>query len=350
MTRSNDRDPKGSTAAERCVYDASSIVVLDMITAVRKRPGMYLGDPHDGSGQHHMLWEAVGNVIDEHLAGHARRLSVRIDGTTVTVDDDGRGIPPDALASILTEMHGSGSRYGHHPHVHVGTSLRGVGIAAVSATSSELSVEVHHRGERYRIRLEEGRIVEPTTHLGGTRRQGTRLRFTPDPKVLSVVPFDHELIESRLWELSCLNPALDVHLDERRLEGRSGADDLRRRGAEPMVAAKGAHEDVLVEVFLGWRDDSHPPDVRGFVSQYRADEGAHVQGLWQAFADAHPGLSPRVARELHERGLVAWIDVGLYEPRFESPTRSRLGSPEARRAVRRVLGPAVANLVRALGG
>jgi DNA gyrase subunit B len=338
-----------SRCEEKQAYDASSIKVLEGTAPVRLRPGMYVGNLHDGMGQHHMIWEAVANAIDEHLSGHARRLSLRFDDTTVTVDDDGRGIPPAALEATLTQLHGSGSRDGHSPHVHVSSSgLHGVGLAVVAAVSRSFVAESHHRGEHHRVRLHEGRLVEPLTHVGGTRRRGTRLSFEPDPSIFTIVPWDRAMLERRMWELACLNPGLHMTLDDALLDGRSGADDVRRRGAEPLVVASGASGDVSVDCVLGWRDGG-APDLCGFVSQYRADEGSHVEGLWDAFTDAHPGVDRRVVPELYEPGLVGWLHVGLYHPSFGDPARSRLSSPEARHAVRTVVGPALRKLTRMLG-
>ncbi|HKO93018.1 MAG TPA: ATP-binding protein [Polyangiaceae bacterium] len=352
-------------------YDASQITVLEGLEAVRRRPGMYVGDLHDGSGLHHMLWEVLGNAIDEHLGGHASKVLVSIKGDEVVVDDNGRGVSVERLPNgssilerILTTLCGSGTRDGHHPHVHIGTSLYGVGLAAVNALCVELEVETHYRGRRHRISCERGRVVGAASDLGPTRRQGTRVRFRPDPTIFSSTGFDLAHVRKRLYDLACLNPALELHFQHDELEvlhAPGGLVDLVRgevmdENAYPYRPLRllGAHDNVLVEVALQWLPEGRPRE-HGFVSQFRAPEGSHVRGLWKGLCAAwssarpHDRIARPVMRELLGQGLVAAVHVGLYDARFDSPTRSRLDSPEAERAVCTLVHRGLESFFRAAG-
>ena len=333
--------------------------VLAGIAAVRKRPGMYIGDVHDGSGLHHMLWELVANALDEHLAGFARSLEVKLEGSAVTVADDGRGIPlhlrPDGrtyLEAVFTVLHGGGTADGHFPHVHVGPRLHGVGLAPVCALSEQVVVEVMRDGARHRQVFARGVPSGPHEALGPASASGTSVQLVPDPRVFPAVAFDRALIAERLQEMAYLNPDLRVHLNGAQLAGGDGLGtycaDLAL-GSELLapyaLRARGRHKKVDVDLALAWRREGDLA-LRSFVSQHRTRHGgSHERGFWEGmrralgeFAPEQLGGMPteRFRRAL-AAGLVAVIHAGLYDPEFEGPTKDRLRSPAARSAVAHVV-------------
>lgn len=337
MGSPNDPDRSRSAGeAPSCAYTCNEIVAMSPVKMVRKRPGMYVGDVHDGTGQMHLLREVIANVVDEHLAGHARRLSVVLEGSRLTIDDDGRGIHPDVVPIALTKMHYRGTYDGHFRHVHLAGF--GLGLCPVAAVCDHFEVEIFRDGERHRMQMVRGETTESLRYLGATSRRGTRIRYEPDPSIFTSRPYDPVEVEALMWDVACCNPALEVSFQGRRLQAQcGGADDVRRRGAVPTVAVRGQVCDVGVDVVLGWRDEGSP-DVRSFVSQMPTREGAHLNGLWAALLDtAREHVSPAVGRELLERGLVGWVHVTLYDPRFGPPTRERITNPEVRSAVQELV-------------
>ena len=168
------------------VYSVESIQVLSGLEAVRRRPGMYIGDVRDGSGLHHMLWELVANALDEHLAGHAKRIRVSVEGQVAEVEDDGRGLPIEphprlgisGVEAILTTLHAGATLDGHFPHVHVG--LFGLGLGPVNALAEELEVEVRRDGHSWHQRFARGIPLGPLERGARTTRTGTRIRFAKD--------------------------------------------------------------------------------------------------------------------------------------------------------------------------
>lgn len=341
-------------------YDASSIIVLDAVDAIRRRPGMYVGDVDDGSGMHHLLWELVGNAIDEHLAGHAHRLRVTIEADAVTVDDDGRGLPIDTcpdgrpvLESVATQLH-CGSR-GKRPHVHVGRQLYGVGLAAVNALSAELTIDTCADGRRVMQSFARGRALHPQRELGETREVGTRIRFAPDFEIFARRPWALAEIECRLQELAWLNPRLRIVLDGRELCGAGGLPSwveritASRRRVGARIDARGCRNDVEAEVVMQWctEDDF---ELHAFVGQFATTRGAHAVGLIEGVCTALRSAIPGAARvltpalfEVASAGLVVVARIELDDPRFGDPTRDRLETHEAAIAVHGLVAAATAD-------
>lgn len=336
-------------------YSAAQIMVLEGLDPVRMRPGMYVGDVHDGSGLHHMLWEVVGNVVDLHLARRAAHLRVHVGDGWIEVEDDGPGFPNHrdsrgrtVAEVVFTTLCGSGTRDGHFPHVHLTSSFHGVGAAVVNALSAELEVETRTAGRVWRQRFERGHAVTPFEAVGRSERTGTRIRYRPDPTIFSSVELDLGLVRARLRELAFLNPSLTVRLQDETFRARGGLHEWVRqlgeeRGvdlADRIVCAADRHEAVDVEAAIAWVDRG-APCLRTFVSQAPAiDGGTHVEGFWdglRAGLGGAPGVTEPVFREALGEGLVAVLHVGLYDPRWGAPTRDRLVSPEARDAVREVV-------------
>ncbi|MEM9189620.1 MAG: ATP-binding protein [Myxococcota bacterium] len=331
--------------------------MLEGLEAIRRRPGMYIGDVRDGSGLHHLLWEAVGNGIDLHLRRQAAHLKVWVAGSEITVEDDGPGFPlrKDGLpvfAEALELIHGSATLYDdHRPRVHIGPAIFGVGLAVVNALSSRLLVETRTEGRGFRQRYAQGVRVGPLEHLGPAAKTGTRIQFTPDPTIFGDGQVSPVRIETRLRELAYLNPGLTIRTQDTTLRARDGLRGwLRARmpadATAPICCFSARHSNhVWVEVALTWVDDSSPADVQSFVSQFATyDHGAHLLGLWEGIVRALRDTSqgPSIPKRLRESvrdeclrpGLIAVVHAGLYDPRFGSPTRDRLMSPEARVAVR----------------
>jgi DNA gyrase subunit B len=355
MQRSDERE--GTVAPAEASYTADQIQVLDGLEAVRKRPGMYIGDVRDGSGLTHMLFEVVGNAIDQHLARRARRVRVDLDDDWVTIEDDGPGIPVavhphhdrPVIEVVFTTLHAGATFDGHHPHVHVTRGLRGVGLAAVNALCARLEVESRRDGKRWRMAFERGAVVEPLASHGATSRSGTRIRYRPDPQIFTSGTTTNAIgVEARLRELAWLNPLLAIDWRGHELPGRGGPAAWVRALAgelvgDTVVSVHRTIEDAEVDLAFGWRATrSDAPLIHSFVSQAcTRDGGTHVQGFWRGLVDGLAplagGASRRAIRELFGAGLVAVVNVGLYDPRFGGPTKDRLTSPIAARVTRRAV-------------
>jgi DNA gyrase subunit B len=203
------------------VYSADQIQVLSAIEAIRRRPGMYIGDVRDGSGLHHLLWELVANSVDERLAGHASRIRVSVEGPLAEVEDDGRGIPiavaprqgVRVVELVLTQIHCGPTFDGHLPHVHVSPRGYGIGLVVVNALSEELEVEIHREGYVWRQRYARGEPRGPLERGQRTERTGTRIRFRADRSIFGDrAAFDRAAVRERLVELARFNPGSTFEL------------------------------------------------------------------------------------------------------------------------------------------
>jgi DNA gyrase subunit B len=372
-------------------YDGSQIQVLKGLEAVRRRPGMYVGDTTNGSGLHHLLWEIVANVIDLHLVGHASELHVELSRDRwITVRDDGPGIPTDImpprrryvsaggstldvleqhvatdvpsdrdgednisiLEAVCTRLHAGATWDSHFPHVHIAKSMHGVGMAAVNALSERFEVETTYGGIRWAQEFERGERVSPLRRLGPTAIEGTTMRFRPDPTIFSTIELDHEAIRARLMELAWLNPHLRVWMQERRLHARGGIRGWARQLASERGPIVDRHElarhadGIGVDLALVW-NRSGAANVHAYVNMHRTPDGSHIRGLWLGFADYARAVKSPVRRVEHVReaigcGLVALINVGLLDARFGSPMRDQLTNPEASTAVRTAIRESLA--------
>ncbi|MEZ4240656.1 MAG: DNA topoisomerase IV subunit B [Myxococcota bacterium] len=351
-------------------YEADDITVLEGIEAVRKRPGMYIGGTGT-DGLHHLLWEIVDNACDEAQNGHARHVEVVLheDGTTVSVDDDGRGIPVgvhkktgrSALEVIFTVLH-AGGKFGGGSYETSG-GLHGVGASAVNALSSKLVAETRRDGKRWCQQFQRGQPDGPVEDLGAARGTGTTVTFTPDPEIFDDVTFDPERVRAQLEVKSFLHRGLRVTFRDRtndvvhELQHDGGVSDylevtLQRAEASrvvgPTFALERTVEDVAIDAAVAWTDA--PREVlRSYVNGIPTlDGGTHEQGFRDAlnkavrnFIDTH-GLLPRgvslVAEDLRE-GVFCVLSVRVREPQFQGQTKGRLNNPEVRGALDTAVRP-----------
>ena len=365
------------TLTPTTTYDHTSITALEGLEAVRKRPGMYIGDVHDGSGLHHLVWEAVDNAVDEHLAGACKRIVVilHFDGS-VSVEDDGRGIPVgmhsrgvSAVEVVMTVLH-AGGKFDNASY-KVSAGLHGVGVSAVNAVSEWLKLEVRREGKLWYQEYARGVPRAPLAERGAADTTGTKIRFKPDPTIFTATEFSYEVLASRLRELAFLNAGLVIDLsDERgeakqhRYEYRGGiAEFVRLLNAtkEPIVdevitfvaTGEAATEvgksgpPVSVEVALQW-NSQYSEAIYCFTNNVpNKDGGTHLTGLRTAltktintYATAHnflkelkQGLQGEDVRE----GLTCVISVKHPDPSFDSQTKSKLVSSEVKGIVENVV-------------
>ncbi|MCX6882902.1 MAG: DNA topoisomerase (ATP-hydrolyzing) subunit B [Verrucomicrobia bacterium] len=349
------------------VYDSSKIDKLEGLEAVRKRPGMYIGDP-DERGLHHCVFEVLDNSIDEHLAGHCNHIQVAInvDGS-VSIRDDGRGIPVDmhpkfkmpAVELVLTNLH-AGGKFGQGAYKYSG-GLHGVGAKCVNALSDWFKVEVSRDGKVYFMEFERGKTMRPLEVIGTSKSTGTLITFKPDATIFTLtIEFKFDLLANRLRELAFLNPGVEITLTDERLDNKSekflykdGIEEfVRQLGRNKQVIhpkaiivngkrstkVEGKDEDVFVDCVLQY-NDSYTDQMLFFANSIpNPDGGTHSTGFRSAltrvinqYAKANnlikekdPSLSGDDVRE----GLVCVLSVKLPHPRFESQTKVKLVNTE----------------------
>ncbi|MGH9146204.1 MAG: DNA gyrase/topoisomerase IV subunit B [Vicinamibacterales bacterium] len=355
-------------------YTAKDITVLEGLEPVRKRPGMYIGGV-GASGLHHLVWEILDNSIDEAMNGYASNIWVTLhkDGSSLTIEDDGRGIPVDkhsrskksALEVIFTTLH-AGGKFEHGSYKTAG-GLHGVGASVVNALSKELIASSRRDGAQWEQRFKQGKPVGPLKKVGPARGTGTTVYFHPDPTIFPKVEFDPALIQDRLDVAGYLHKGLKIAFENEEtkekqvFEHSDGLNEylrkiLAERGAKPVHDAPFTHttsgkdEGMRVDLVLQWTEatDEH---VRSYVNGIPTGSGGtHENGLRAGlgkairnFIDTH-NLSPKgvtlVAEDIRE-GLTGVISVFLSDPQFQGQTKDRLNNPEVLSAVDSVVRPAL---------
>ncbi len=344
-------------------YDASQIQVLEGLEAVRKRPGMYIGST-SSSGLHHLVYEIVDNAIDEALAGYCDHITVRINpGDTVTVVDNGRGIPVDiqqqtgksALEVVFTVLH-AGGKFGGGGY-KVSGGLHGVGASVVNALSEWLEVQVHKDGKIYEMKFSRGDITEPITVVGETDRTGTTVTFKPDPEMFDDTVYDYDILHKRMREQAFLNAGLRIRIEDLRgeepvfddmhYEGgiREFVDYLNRHKTpltEDVVYMSGGREDSIAEIAFQYNDGYNEMLVSFANNIHTPEGGMHETGfkaaltrVLNAYAVKNGALKgdDKLSGEDCREGLTAVISVKLTNAQFEGQTKAKLGNAEIRSLV-----------------
>ena len=352
-------------------YSADQIQILEGLEAVRKRPGMYIGSTSI-RGLHHLVYEIVDNSVDEALAGFCDSITVTIEkDNSITVQDDGRGIPVDiqkkagkpALEVVFTVLH-AGGKFGGSGY-KVSGGLHGVGASVVNALSIWLEVSVYKGGKIYNMKFERGKVVQPMTVIGecDERQHGTKVHFLPDPEIFEETVYDYDTLKVRLRETAFLTKALKITLIDAR-EGKEQEKTFHyeggikefvqylNKGKEPLypdvIYCEGERDHVFVEVAMQ-HNDSYTENTYTFVNNINTPEGGtHLTGFKNAITktfndyarsnkllkESEPNLSGDDIRE----GLTTVISVKIEDPQFEGQTKQKLGNSEAQTAVQNIVG------------
>jgi len=358
-------------------YQADSIKVLKGLEAVRKRPGMYIGDTDDGTGLHHMVYEVVDNSIDEALAGHCTNIDIKINSDgTITVRDNGRGIPVDmhkgekisAAEVIMTQLH-AGGKFDHDSY-KVSGGLHGVGVSVVNALSEKLKLEIDRDGKKYFIEFKNGDAKSPLKVIGKSKETGTQITFLPSKEIFSSIKFTPTIIIKRMRELAFLNKGIKItindlnqkkekiiefkfdggvlefvdFLDEKRekLLNKAGNDLFKKP-----IYIEGKKENIEIECSLKW-NASYSEDIYPYTNNiYQKDGGTHLLGFRSAltrvinkYATEHNLLKKNkltISGDDIKEGLTCVLSAKIPDPKFSSQTKDKLVSSEVRMIVENII-------------
>ena len=347
-------------------YKADSIKVLKGLDAVRKRPGMYIGDTDDGSGLHHMVFEVVDNSIDEALAGHCDKIGIALNANgSVTIDDNGRGIPTEihpeekisAAEVIMTQLH-AGGKFDQDSY-KVSGGLHGVGVSVVNALSEQLNLKIFRDGNQYEINFKNGKSDAPLKNIGKSNdNNGTSVTFTPDKNIFSNIQFDLKILKQRFREMAFLNPSINLSLyDNREADKKSYnfhydggikefvkfLDKSKKSLIDKPIYIEGNKNNIEFNCALWW-NDSYYEQILSFTNNIRQkDGGTHLSGFRSAltrvvnnYLDQHKGNKKQdIATNSDDirEGLTSVISVKVQDPKFSSQTKDKLVSSEVRPVV-----------------
>ncbi len=354
-------------------YQADSIKVLKGLEAVRKRPGMYIGDTDDGTGLHHMVYEVVDNSIDEALAGHCKNINVKINSDgTITVNDDGRGIPVDmhkgekksAAEVIMTQLH-AGGKFDHDSY-KVSGGLHGVGVSVVNALSEKLELEINRDGKKHFIEFKNGEAKSPLKVVGKSKNTGTQITFLPSKDIFSSIKFSANILIKRMRELAFLNKGIKIiftdasqkkekisefkfdggvlefvdFLDDKRekLQNKNGNDLFRKP-----IYIEGKKHNIEIECSLKW-NAGYAEDIFPYTNNiYQKDGGTHLLGFRSAltrvvnkYANENNLLKKNklaISGDDIKEGLTCVLSTKIPDPKFSSQTKDKLVSSEVRMIV-----------------
>ena len=355
-------------------YQADSIKVLKGLEAVRKRPGMYIGDTDDGTGLHHMVYEVVDNSIDEALAGYCQNIEVKINSDgSVTVKDDGRGIPVDmhkgekksAAEVIMTQLH-AGGKFDHDSY-KVSGGLHGVGVSVVNALSKTLKLSINREGKKYFIEFKDGKAKSPLKHVGKSKdRDGTEINFLPSNEIFSSIKFSFSILEKRLRELAFLNKGIKIVLTDLSLKKTKSLEfkydggilefveflDSKREGLKNKngnelfkkpIYMEGSKNNLDIQCSLKW-NSGYAEDVYPFTNNiYQKDGGTHLLGFRSAltrvinkYANDQNLLKKskvNLSGDDVKEGLTCVLSIKIPDPKFSSQTKDKLVSSEVRNII-----------------
>ncbi|MCR5130347.1 MAG: DNA topoisomerase (ATP-hydrolyzing) subunit B [Prevotella sp.] len=360
-------------------YSASNIQVLEGLEAVRKRPAMYIGDISE-KGLHHLVNETVDNSIDEAMAGYCKNIEVTInEDNSITVLDDGRGIPVDehekmhksALEVVMTVLH-AGGKFDKGSY-KVSGGLHGVGVSCVNALSSHMLSQVFRNGHIYQQEYEKGKPLYDVKIVGDTDKTGTRQQFWPDPTIFTSVVYQWDIIARRMRELAYLNAGITIHLIDLRKdeEGKTREETFHAKDGlkefvryidrhrthlvDDVIYLKTEKQGIPIEVAIMYNTD-YSENIHSYVNNINTIEGGtHLTGFrmaltrtLKAYADQEPTISKQIekakieiAGEDFREGLTAVISVKVAEPQFEGQTKTKLGNSEVTGAVQQAVGEAL---------